>query len=200
MVHAIFVCCAGRAVYRECQFQRRIFRQIHTLIRRLGFRAVILAALVLSIFLVCPHADFVGLVCGQVFRLCCFFSAHGQRHIDRGRFFIKVIAKAGVDPFASVFLINRHGIAGSIVHLIPLCRHDLVSGQLQRNSLGCGRLVLVLIAYLSIKLLMVDGDKAGQGFLFAVLVDAFHALFRHQERGHIVFARWGQRTALRDRD
>ena len=190
-IYAMFIGCAGRSIHGEHHIQRRIFRQIHTILRRLGFRAVILAALDGFIG---TNAHLVSLVFRQVFRLCCFFSTHSQRHIDGGRFFIEVVTKAGVDPVVAVFLINRHGVAVGISHGTPCRRHDLISGQLQRNSLGCGRLVLVLIAYLSIKLLMVDGDKAGQGFLFAVLVDAFHALFRHQERGHIVFARRGQRT------
>ena len=186
----MFIGCAGRSIHGEHHIQRRILRQ--KFFCGFHFRAVIL-----STFdgFVCTHTHLVGFVCGQVFGFCRFCPAHGQRHVDRSGILIKVIAETSVlKSTIALLLINTHSITLSIRHGIPFSCHDLVSGQLQRNSVGCGRLVLVLIGYLSIKLLMVDGDKAGQGFLFAVLVDAFHALFRHQERGHIVFARRGQRT------
>ena len=46
------------------------------------------------------HANFVGLVGGQIFRIFRFLTAHGQRHVDGGGVLVKIVAKAGVLPLA----------------------------------------------------------------------------------------------------
>ena len=207
MVHAVFVCYARRIIHGEHQIQRRILWQI--LLGRFDFRTVVFAALDGS---VCPHAHLVGLVCFKVFcrrggRNFSFFvhlnrlPANSKCHIDRGGVFIKVIAETGVLVCAVVLLlIDCHGVTIGTVYLTPRCRHDLVSSKVQCNVVRRNRMVVVRVAHLSVELLIVDGDETGQGFHLAVLVGTFNALFRHEERGHIVAARGCERTALLNLD
>ena len=192
MVYAVFVGCAFATIHGERQSQRCIFGQKFTL--RCFFLAVILTALD---GLVRPHAHLVGFVCGQVFGFCRFCPAHGQRHVDRSGILIKVIAETSVlKSSIALLLINTHSITLSIRHGIPFGRHDLITSKLQRNILGRARLVVVRIGHFGVKLLAVDGNESF--FKSTVLVE-INFLFRHQERSHIVFARRGQRTALRNR-
>ena len=198
MVHAVFVRRTGCAVHSKGKAQRRVFRQIFT--GGFGFCAVILCAVLR--LCVGAYTDLVGLVCRQIFGFRRFLAAHGQCHINRGRALVKVIAKAGIDPAAALFLINRHAVAVGVIHLLPCGAHDFVAGEFQRHTGGGARLVGVVVGVSNRvgKLLAVDGGKDGHVFGTSVFRVDRGGLFRHQEGGYIVFARRHQRSLCGDAD
>ena len=142
------------------------------------------------------------MVCRQIFGFCRFRAAHGQCHIDGGGVLVQVIAKAGIDPAAVLFLINRHAVAVDIFHRLPFGAHDLVAGECQRGTSGGVRLVGVIVGVANRggKLLAVDGGQDGHIFGTSVFLADLSGLFRHQEGGYIVFARRHQRTFCGDVD
>ena len=121
------------------------------------------------------HADFVGLVGGQVFGIFRFLAAHGQRHVDGGCFSVQIVAEAGVLPLAVLFLIDRHAVAVGVVHLTPFSPHHLVADKFQLGPCGSGRLVGVRISDSLAKLLAVDGHKS----VFSGSALKGKVLFRH---------------------
>ena len=209
VVHAVFICGDGGAVYGERHLQRRIFWQdfiiglgLQTVILRgkrllsagssalcgtaclLAFHGAGLRALrrtrpralrEVRHLSIGTHADFVGLVGGQVFGIFRFLAAHGQRHVDGGCFSVQIVAEAGVLPLAVLFLIDRHAVAVDIRHLFPCSPHHLVADKFQLGPRGCGRLVGVRIVHLVLRLPAVNGHKG----VFSGSALKGKVLFRH---------------------
>ena len=126
---AVPILSAVHTVHGKGDVQRIVFRQVFA--GGFSLRAVILAALDA---LVGAHTDLIGFICGQIWGRLSPCSAHGQRHVDGGDRLpifetFKVIAEAGIDPSAVLFLIDRHGVAVRAVHRRPFRAHDLVAGE-----------------------------------------------------------------------